>query len=57
MHTLLEGERRGCRVSGGYFDYYQWHSYIIYKGYRKGGITHDPDCGCHKKGGSEHGED
>ena len=25
---------------------YEGHSYIIYKGYRKGGITHDPDCGC-----------
>ena len=36
---------------------YEGHSYIIYKGYRKGGITHDPDCQCHKKGGSEHGED
>lgn len=36
---------------------YDGHSYIIYKGYRKGGITHDPDCQCHKKGGSEHGED
>lgn len=29
------------------------HSYIIYKGYRKGGITHDPDCPCHKKGGKQ----
>ena len=28
---------------------YEGHSYIIYKGYRKGGITHDPDCQCHKK--------
>ena len=36
---------------------YEGHSYIIYKGYRKGGITHDPDCQCHKKGGSEYGED
>lgn len=36
---------------------YEGHSYIIYKGYRKGGITHDPDCQCHKKGVSEHGED
>lgn len=26
------------------------HSYAL-------GITHDPDCQCHKKGGSEHGED
>lgn len=25
MHTLLEGERRGCRVSGGHFDNYQWY--------------------------------
>lgn len=36
---------------------YEGHSYIIYKGFRKGGITHDPDCPCHKKGGLEHGED
>lgn len=30
---------------------YNGHSYIIYKGYRKGGITHDPDCPCREKGG------
>ena len=36
---------------------YEGHSYIIYKGSQKGGIIHDPDCTCHKKGGSEHGED
>lgn len=36
---------------------YNGHRYIIYKGYRKGGITHDPDCPCRKKGDSEHGED
>lgn len=27
---------------------YNGHSYIIYRGYRKGGITHDPDCPCQK---------
>lgn len=27
---------------------YNGHSYIIYKGVKKGGITHDPDCPCHK---------
>lgn len=32
---------------------YEGHSYIIYKGSQKGGITHDPDCPCHKKGGGE----
>lgn len=26
---------------------YHGHSYIIYKGSQKGGITHDPDCPCH----------
>ena len=31
---------------------YEGHNYIIYKGYRKGGITHDPDCPCREKGGS-----
>lgn len=25
---------------------YEGHSYIIYKGSQKGGITHDPDCPC-----------
>ncbi len=30
---------------------YNGHSYIIYKGYNKGGITHDPDCPCREKGG------
>lgn len=32
---------------------YNGHSYIIYKGYRKGGITHDPDCPCQKGGENE----
>lgn len=32
---------------------YNGHSYIIYKGYRKGSITHDPDCPCREKGGIE----
>ncbi len=32
---------------------YRGHSYIIYKGFEKGGITHDPDCLCHKEGGEE----
>lgn len=31
---------------------YNGHSYIIYKGYNKGGITHDPNCPCQEKGGS-----
>ena len=30
---------------------YEGHSYIIYKGSQKGGITHDPNCPCHEKGG------
>lgn len=30
---------------------YEGHSYIIYKGSQKGGITHDPDCPCREKGG------
>ena len=30
---------------------YEGHSYIIYKGSQKGGITHDPDCSCREKGG------
>ena len=36
---------------------YKGHKYLLYRqvgGY--GGIAHDPDCPCHKKGGSEHGE-
>lgn len=32
---------------------YNGHSYIIYKGYKKGGITHDPDCPCREKGGEK----
>lgn len=32
---------------------YSGHRYIIYKGFRKGGITHDPDCPCKKKGGED----
>lgn len=30
---------------------YNGHRYIVYKGYREGGITHDPDCPCREKGG------
>lgn len=29
---------------------YNGHSYIIYQGRYKGGITHDPDCPCRGKG-------
>ncbi len=33
---------------------YRGHSYILYSEYRTGGgITHDPDCPCHKEGGEE----
>lgn len=32
---------------------YEGHSYIIYKGSQKGGITHDPDCPYREKGGEE----
>lgn len=32
---------------------YKGHSYIIYKGIERGGITHDPDCTCSEKGGKQ----
>ncbi len=36
---------------------YKGHHYILYRSggvnSRIGGITHDPDCPCHKKGGEE----
>ena len=32
---------------------YKDHSYIIYKGIERGGITHDPDCPCREKGGED----
>lgn len=32
---------------------YKGHSYIIYKGIERGGITHDPDCQCREKGGKQ----
>lgn len=32
---------------------FKGHSYILYKGYERGGITHDPDCPCREKGGVE----
>lgn len=36
---------------------YKGHKYLLYKcAYAKGGIggiTHDPDCPCHEKGGSD----
>lgn len=28
---------------------YNGHSYIIYQGRYKGGITHDPDCPCQQQ--------
>lgn len=28
---------------------YKGHRYLLYKSYA--GLTHDPDCPCHKKGG------
>lgn len=27
---------------------FKGHSYILFNGYKRGGITHDPDCPCHK---------
>lgn len=36
---------------------YNGHSYIIYQGRYKGGITHDPDCPCHEKGETSHDND
>lgn len=30
---------------------YRGHSYILYTGYKQGGIVHDPDCPCREKGG------
>ena len=32
---------------------YNGHKYIIYKGRYQGGITDDPDCPCHHKGGAD----
>ena len=33
---------------------FRGHSYILYPKFRYGGgITHDPDCPCHKEGGEE----
>jgi uncharacterized lipoprotein NlpE involved in copper resistance len=32
---------------------FRGHSYIVYKGYERGGITHDPDCPCREKGESD----
>ncbi len=33
---------------------YKGHKFLLYKQrYAKGGITHDPDCPCHKEGGEE----
>ena len=32
---------------------YNGHSYLHYGVYGYSGITHDPDCPCHKKGGEE----
>lgn len=28
---------------------YEGHKFIIYDGYREGGIVHHPDCHCHQK--------
>lgn len=27
---------------------FRGHSYILFNGYKRGGIIHDPDCPCHK---------
>lgn len=36
---------------------YKGHRYMLYRSnysrYAIGGITHDPDCPCHKKGGQK----
>lgn len=28
---------------------FRGHSYIVYEGHERGGITHDPDCPCWEK--------
>ena len=55
--TLTGCEKENVSKDDGFDKYdsinkaeYNGHSYIIYKGYSKGGITHDPDCPCHEKG-------
>lgn len=58
--TLMGCEEENVSKDDGFDRYdsintaeYNGHSYIIYKGYNKGGITHNPDCPCHQKGGEQ----
>jgi len=32
---------------------FEGHTYIQFLGYRRGGITHDPDCLCKRRGSDE----
>lgn len=60
--TGCEAETKEQRDERYYHDIevitYKGHDYIVLSSTKwSNGITHDPDCPCHKKGGSEHGED
>lgn len=52
--TGCERPEKGLESTSGLFHEnittteYNGHRYILYKGYNRGGITHDPDCPCHK---------
>ena len=55
-------EQRDAEISSQIEEFsYKGHEYLLYeKHFGKmgvAGLAHDPDCPCHKKGGSEHGED
>lgn len=57
--TGCEDSKQGLESTSGLFHEtittteYDGHRYILYKGYERGGITHDPDCPCREKGGVE----
>lgn len=55
MLTGCEKSEQGLESSTGLFHEeittteYNGHRFILYKGYERGGITHDPNCPCHQK--------
>lgn len=49
QHTRIKIDDAVGDVGTIYKIEFQGHSYILWYGFHKGGLTHDPDCQCNKR--------
>ena len=57
IFALLALTLTGCEKDESWRAKVDGHAYIVIETNRGVAMVHDPDCPCHKKGGSDHGED